>query len=97
MNEQRVEAKRMRESLLSALQADNALLSDGEQKHLMSLIAELEQYEKNEDSRVIAEAVERAGRESEFFAARRMNAAVQKALTGKNIQDLSVADNGKGV
>lgn len=97
LNEQRVDARRMRESLYSALQADSVLLNDNEHRNLLNLIVELEQLEKNDDSRAIAEAVERAGRESEFFAARRMNVAVQKALTGKNIQEFSAADNGKEV
>jgi hypothetical protein len=61
------------------------------------LLIELEQQEKNDDSRAIAEAVERVGQASEFFAARRMNAAVQKVLTGKNIQELSAADDSNGV
>lgn len=97
LSEQRVEARRMRESLQSALQIDSALLDETEHKKLLHLLTELEQQEKNDDSRAIAEVVERVGRASEFFAARRMNAAVQKVLTGKNIQELSAADDSNEV
>lgn len=97
LSEQRVEAKRMQENLLSALQADSALLTEEERSSLLRLLDELAQQENSHDGRSIAEVVERAGRESEFFAARRMNAAVQKALAGKSIQELSAADDSNGV
>jgi len=97
LSEQRVEARRMQENLLSAMQADGALLTEDERSGLLRLLDELVQQENSQDSRAIAEVVERAARESEFFAARRMNAAVQKALTGKSIQELSAADDSNGV
>ncbi|HSC75776.1 MAG TPA: Fe-S protein assembly chaperone HscA [Pseudomonadales bacterium] len=93
LNEQRVDARRMVENLRSALQADGALLDQKERDLLHQLLSELEQKQSDNDSAVIAEIVERASRDSEFFAARRMNVAVQKALAGKSIHDLSDADN----
>jgi molecular chaperone HscA len=93
LNEQRVDATRMVENLRSALQADGELLDQKESDVLHKLLSELELKQNGDDSAVIAEMVERVSRESEFFAARRMNAAVQKALSGKNIHDLAVADN----
>jgi molecular chaperone HscA len=88
LNEQRVEARRMAETLRSAMQADGGLLDERETLVLQNLLAELERQERTEDSAVIADVVERASRDSEFFAARRMNAAVQKALTGKSISEI---------
>jgi molecular chaperone HscA len=93
LNEQRVEAQRMLENLRAALQIDGALLDESEKITLHGLLNELEQQQDSNDSSRIADAVERASRESEFFAARRMNAAVQKALSGKSIEELSVANN----
>jgi molecular chaperone HscA len=93
LNEQRVEARRMIENLRSALQVDGVLLDHNETTLLHKLLAELEQQQNGSDSAKIAEIVERASHDSEFFAARRMNAAVQKALAGKNISDLAGADN----
>lgn len=89
LNEQRVDAKRMVENLRAALQADGQLLDEQESQLLHQMLAELEQQQDGADSGLIADLLERVGRESEFFAARRMNVAVQKALAGKNIQDLS--------
>ncbi len=92
LQEQRVEAKRMAETLRAALNADAALLDAGESHALYVMVQELEQQQSQEDSASIAALIERASRDSEFFAARRMNAAVQKALTGKSINELSMAD-----
>lgn len=88
LNEQRVEARRMAETLRSALQLDGGLLDERESELLDGLLSELEQQESVTDGSAIAEVVERASRDSEFFAARRMNAAVHKALAGKNISEI---------
>ncbi|MCC7517435.1 MAG: Hsp70 family protein, partial [Pseudomonadales bacterium] len=96
LSEQRVAAQRMLESLRAAMQVDSALLDAKEVQQLQALLVDLEQRIQGDDSRIIAEAVERVGRDSEFFAARRMNAAVQKVLTGKRVEELSGTDNNKG-
>jgi molecular chaperone HscA len=92
LNEQRVDAKRMVENLRAALQADGQLLDEKESELLHQMLNELEQQQDGTDSALIADLLERVGRDSEFFAARRMNVAVQKALAGKSIHDL--ADEG---
>jgi molecular chaperone HscA len=92
LNEQRVDAKRMVENLRAALQADGQLLDEKESELLHQMLVELEQQQDGTDSALIADLLERVGRDSEFFAARRMNVAVQKALAGKSIHDL--ADEG---
>ena len=92
LNEQRVDAKRMVENLRAALQADGQLLDKKESELLHQMLNELEQQQDGTDSALIADLLERVGRDSEFFAARRMNVAVQKALAGKSIHDL--ADEG---
>lgn len=95
LNEHRVEALRMLESLHAALQADGELLDESERQALQGLLQELEQQKDCSDSSQIAAVIERAGRGSEFFAARRMNIAVQRALAGKSIDELSAASNGE--
>ena len=96
LNEQRVDAKRMVENLRAALQADGQLLDEKESQLLHKMLNELEQQQDGTDSALIADMLERVGRDSEFFAARRMNVAVQKALAGKSIHDLAVTDNKEG-
>ncbi len=88
LQEQRVEAQRLAENLRAALQEDAVLLDAEEQILLNDLVNELEQQALSCESKQIADVVERAGRQSEFFAARRMNAAVQKALAGRNINEM---------
>lgn len=88
LNEQRVDARRMAETLRSALEADSGLLDENESRRLYGVLAELEHQQDGDDSVAIAELIERASRDSEFFAARRMNVAVHKALTGKNIREI---------
>lgn len=92
LNEQRVDAKRMVENLRAALQADGQLLDEKESELLHRILSELEQQQDGTDSALIADLLERVGRDSEFFAARRMNVAVQKALAGKSIDDLADED-----
>lgn len=88
LQEQRVEARRMAESLQASLQQDGELLSPDERRVLDGLLRDLEQQVSATDSQAIAAVVERASRDSEFFAARRMNHAVQQALAGRHINDI---------
>lgn len=88
LREQRVEANRLAESLRGALHADSDLLDNDERNQLDGLLAELDEAAGSDDSDAIAALVERAARDSEFFAARRMNVAVQKALAGRNISEI---------
>ncbi|HQQ73644.1 MAG TPA: Fe-S protein assembly chaperone HscA [Pseudomonadales bacterium] len=92
LNEQRVDARRMVENLRAALQADGHLLDEKESALLHQMLSDLEQQQDGTDSALIADLLERVGRDSEFFAARRMNVAVQKALAGKSIDDLADED-----
>lgn len=93
LSEQRIEAQRLLESLSAAIAVDSSLLSADELAGLQLLLTELTAAAELTDSVAIHELVEKVGRDSEFFAARRMNAAVQKALTGKNINELADGDH----
>lgn len=89
--EQRLEAQRMAESLRAAIKQDAALLSSEEQGKIWALLDELDNQSAASESRLIAGVVNKASQESEFFAARRMNKAVQQALAGKHINEIGEA------
>jgi molecular chaperone HscA len=40
------------------------------------------------DSSIVRKAVERAAKTTDHFAEKRMNASIQKALTGKNVAEI---------
>ncbi|EGG94582.1 Chaperone protein HscA [gamma proteobacterium IMCC1989] len=88
LREQQVEASRVIESLSSAL-ADNgrALLTDEEYQYLSGLIVELEALAQQSSGDDIKSMIDRIGKESEGFAARRMDVSIKQALSGKTLDD----------
>ncbi len=89
LREQQVEAERTIEAMESALRQDgDSLLSREEYKRMQQLIAELRQVAAGEESRAIEQKIEEVNRESEFYAARRMDRSVQQALTGKSLGEI---------
>ena len=88
LREQQVEASRVIESLGSAL-ADNgrALLTDEEYQYLSGLIVELEALAQQSSGDDIKSMIDRIGKESEGFAARRMDVSIKQALSGKTLDD----------
>lgn len=87
--EQRVEADRVIESVIVALQADGAeLLSTEEFHHIESVLKQLMDVKQDSDRDAIAQAIKALDTATQEFAARRMNASINKALTGKNLSDI---------
>ena len=91
LREQQVEARRVIEAIDSALAQDgDRLLSATEQSAILGardrLEAAIDTSDTNELKGLI-EALEQAG---EFYVARRMNDSVQRALTGKQIDEVEV-------
>ena len=87
--EQRVEADRVIESVIVALQADGAeLLSTEEFHHIESVLKQLMDVKQGSDRDAIAQAIKALDIATQEFAARRMNASINKALTGKNLSDI---------
>ena len=87
--EQRVEADRVIESVIVALQADGAeLLSTEEFHHIESVLKQLMDVKQDSDRDAIAQAIKALDIATQEFAARRMNASINKALTGKNLSDI---------
>jgi molecular chaperone HscA len=91
LKEQQVEASRVIEAIDAALAQDGEnLLSESEIAQIRerrdALEAVIETASADELKRLI-KAVEEA---SEFYVARRMNASVKQALTGKKIDEVDV-------
>ena len=87
--EQRVEADRVIESVIVALQADGAeLLSTEEFHHIESVLKQLMDVKQGSDRDAIAKGIKALDAATQEFAARRMNASINKALTGKNLSDI---------
>ncbi|MGL4229811.1 MAG: Fe-S protein assembly chaperone HscA [Casimicrobium sp.] len=87
--EARVDASALVQALGVALDEDRALLSDKEAAALTSQIAFLKQLAEGNDHRAIVRATEDLNRASTEFAGRRMDKAVNKALTGKSIASIA--------
>ncbi|AWP54557.1 Chaperone protein HscA [Haemophilus influenzae] len=87
--EQRVEADRVIESVIVALQADGAeLLSTDEFHHIETVLKQLMDVKQGSDRDAITQRIKALDTVTQEFAARRMNASINKALTGKNLSDI---------
>jgi molecular chaperone HscA len=89
LREQQVDADRMYEDLLAALEHDGRQLLNEEEYHcLETALDDLGQTRHSDNHREIARHIEMVSKASEEFAARRMNASIQKALTGHSLDDI---------
>ncbi|MDX2322313.1 MAG: Fe-S protein assembly chaperone HscA [Moritella sp.] len=84
--EQQLEADRVMESLIVALQQDGkALLSDAEQAAIESAIQTLYKIRQGGDRDAIEKEIETVDKLTQDFAARRMDASIRKALQGQSV------------
>lgn len=90
LREARVDADRLIEAISAALTQDNHLLTDDEQTAIGEKMSQLRIAMGKENSREISHAVEALNQATESFAARRMDASVQKALAGKDLNSLNL-------
>ncbi|OOF65944.1 Fe-S protein assembly chaperone HscA [Rodentibacter sp. Ppn85] len=87
--EQRVEADRVIESLIVALQTDGSeLLSTEEFHHIEAVLKQLMEVKQGVDRHAIAQGIKALDAATQEFAARRMNASINRALTGKNVSEM---------
>jgi len=87
LREQLVEAERVLEALEVALAADgDTLLSAEERADLEQGMARLREVKEACDGKAIKQAIDDLNARSTEFAARRMNASIQKALSGQNLE-----------
>ncbi|MFW2438246.1 MAG: Fe-S protein assembly chaperone HscA [Arenicellales bacterium] len=88
--EQRVEADRAISALESALAIDgNTHLDDDERSTLLECMEALKKIKEIDDADNIKQAINKLNGLSEPFAARRMNASIQDAMAGHNINEFS--------
>ncbi|QUM75409.1 Fe-S protein assembly chaperone HscA [Moritella sp. 24] len=84
--EQQLEADRVMESLIVALQQDGkALLSDAEQNVIETAIQTLYQIRQGDDRDAIEKEIETVDKLTQDFAARRMDQSIRKALQGQSV------------
>jgi molecular chaperone HscA len=90
LREQQVEADRITEDLLAALNKDaKSLLDKNEISCLHAAIEELNKLRKEStEHRILARQIDAVGKLSENFAAKRMNASIKKALKGKSLDQI---------
>lgn len=89
--EQQVESRRVIEAIDSALSQDgHELLDDDEFDNIIKARNELQQRIESGCADTLKKAIKQLEASSEGYVARRMNASVQKVLSGKNINQVDV-------
>ena len=87
--EQRVEADRVIDTVISALQEDGAeVLSIEEFKAIEAEIQKLIALKQSSDRAAIAQGIKELDHATQAFAAKRMNLSIQKALAGKAVDEI---------
>ncbi len=87
--EQRVEADRVIEGLIAAMQADgDELLSEQEKQHLVKSIEALIELRNGENADAIEQGIKDTDKASQDFASRRMDKSIRAALSGQSVDDI---------
>ncbi|BBM65539.1 chaperone protein HscA [Vibrio alfacsensis] len=87
--EQRVEADRVIEGLIAAMQADgDELLSEQEKQALLKVIEALIELRNGEDADAIEQGIKDTDKASQDFASRRMDKSIRAALSGQSVNDI---------
>ena len=87
--EARVESGRVIEALANALDEDGeALLPTEDVQLLRDAIQKLSELTAGDDAQAITQGTEMLGKASEDFASLRMDAAVRRALAGRQLDDV---------
>ena len=88
LNEHRVDAQGLLDATRNAMAQDGALLTPEEAADILEKISFLERAIATPHARAIKVASDALNRATEEFAARRMNASVRRALSGRRIASL---------
>jgi molecular chaperone HscA len=89
LREEQVEADRVVEAIQAALDEDGqALLSRDEFAVIKQAIAELAEVAQGSDQKAIKAKIEEVDQVSSEFAQRRMDASINKALAGQNVDEM---------
>ncbi len=81
--EQKVDAARMLEGVRAALLQDASLLNQQESAAITTAVEELQHIMQGDDTAAIKAAIKSLDEKTADFAARRMNAAISRTLTGR--------------
>ena len=90
LNEAKVDALSLTQAIKAALQQDAHLLNATELQAIQKKLAEFEQLTQGNDAHAIHQATEALNTATEEFAAKRMDASVSHALTGKDLNTLEI-------
>lgn len=88
LREQQVEAERIIAALRGAMVSDGDLLSAEEREGLERAMLSLEQVTTGLDYRRIEAGIEELAKASDFFASRRMDQSISRALSGHAIDEI---------
>ncbi|EKM0363054.1 Fe-S protein assembly chaperone HscA [Cronobacter turicensis] len=86
--EQKVEAARVLESLDGALKSDGALLSAIERAAIDDAMAQLRAAADGDDASAIEDAIKNTDKQTQEFAARRMDESIRQALKGHSVDEV---------
>ncbi|EKY3119373.1 Fe-S protein assembly chaperone HscA [Cronobacter turicensis] len=86
--EQKVEAARVLESLDGALKSDGALLSATERAAIDEAMAQLRAAADGDDASAIEDAIKNTDKQTQEFAARRMDESIRQALKGHSVDEV---------
>ncbi|MDG2959052.1 Fe-S protein assembly chaperone HscA [Exercitatus varius] len=86
--EQRVEARRVIEAVLSALQDDQDLLNDDELSAVKNALVFLDNLQQGTDTQAIKQGIKALDAATQEFAARRMDKSIRRALSGQSVDNL---------
>jgi molecular chaperone HscA len=89
LREEQVSAQRLLDAVQAAVTSDGYLLNHAERTEVDQAMATLQSTLSTvEDSDVLRRAVDHAAKATDDFAQKRMNASIQKALTGKSVSEI---------
>jgi molecular chaperone HscA len=86
--EQKVDAARVLESLQGALATDAALLSAAERADIDEAMVQLSAAAAGNDTDAIEQAIKNVDKQTQEFAARRMDESIRKALKGHSVDEV---------
>ncbi|MGR5286848.1 Fe-S protein assembly chaperone HscA [Vibrio maritimus] len=87
--EQRVEADRVIEGLIAAMQADgDTLLNEEEKQALVTAIEALIELRNGDDADAIEQGIKDTDKASQEFASRRMDKSIREALAGQSVDNI---------
>ncbi|RAW65967.1 MULTISPECIES: Fe-S protein assembly chaperone HscA [unclassified Photorhabdus] len=86
--EQKVEAARVLESVTSALEKDADLLNEQEQAAIDATVETLITSVQGNDPEIIENAIKQLDKQTQEFAARRMDSSIRRALAGHSVDEI---------